>query len=285
MMRILNIGSVNIDYVYSVPHFVQAGETLESGGRQIFPGGKGLNQSIALARAGSDVSHAAMLGGDGGMLLEIMQESGVDISLCEKVAAPSGHAIIQVNAQGENCILLYPGANFEIDKAFIDKAVSGFGKDDILVLQNETSCVAYAMQAAKERGMKIAFNPSPFDAGIEKYPLDLVDYWLLNEVEGGALGGIDRFPNAVVVLTLGADGVQCRANGKTLSHKSYEVEVADTTAAGDTFTGYFISSVSKGESLEKALQTASRAASISVSRQGAAVSIPTYTEVLKYGSK
>jgi len=292
MARILNIGSINIDYVYTVPHFVRAGETLSAASRQIFPGGKGMNQSIALARAGGDVTHAGMIGSDGAYLLDILKDAGVHTGLIVQSPGATGHTVIQVTPQGQNCILLYPGANRELDEAFIDTALARFTQGDILILQNEVSCVPYAMKAAKAKGMNIAFNPSPFGAEILDYPLSLVDWWLLNEIEGSALTGKNTphdmldvmgsmYPGGVIVLTLGEEGVICRSNGDTFSHGSYPVKVLDTTAAGDTFTGYFISSVAEGKEIEEALKLASVAASISVSRQGAAVSIPFWDEVVK----
>ncbi|MCL2421370.1 MAG: PfkB family carbohydrate kinase, partial [Defluviitaleaceae bacterium] len=224
--------------------------------------------------------------------IDLLNETSVDtgrIFICE---VPTGHTVIQVNPGGENCILLFPGANQQLDEGFVDMALEGFSQGDILVLQNEVSCVAYAIKAAKAKGMRIAFNPSPYGPEIIDYPLDLIDWWLLNEVEGQALTGKDdpedmltamakQYPSAVIVLTLGADGVLCCGNGKTLSHKSYKADAVDTTAAGDTFTGYFISSIATGRKIDEALDLASRAASISVSRQGAAVSIPQLEEVEK----
>ena len=290
MTKIMNMGSINIDYVYAVPHFVRAGETLSSTSRQIFPGGKGLNQSVALSRAGASVCHAGMVGDDGDSLLENLRDSGVDVTLVEKSCVPTGHTVIQVAPDGQNCILLFPGANRELSEAFVDRALGNFKNGDILVLQDETSSVDYAMTAAKAKGMRIAFNPSPIGPHTEKYPLQLVDWFLLNEIEGQALTGksahedilkgmADRFPNATIVLTLGQEGVLCHANGRAYSHGSYKVKAVDTTAAGDTFTGYFIAAAAKGESIDEALRLASVAASISVSRQGASVSIPDLKEV------
>lgn len=285
------MGSINIDYVYSVPHFVQAGETLSASQRQIFPGGKGMNQSIALARAGGNVTHAGMIGRDGVHLLETLKDAGVDVGLIKEVDEPTGHAIIQVTPKGENCILLFAGANLKLDENFVDKALESFGKGDILVLQNEVSCVPYAIKAAKDKGMSVAFNPSPFEDKIENYPLNLIDLWLLNEIEGQALTQKNNpsdmlaemghlYPGATTVLTLGEDGVMCFTNGKLFTRDSCKVNVVDTTAAGDTFTGYFISSIAKGKEISEALQIASKAASISVSRQGAATSIPLLDEVI-----
>jgi len=292
MIKIINMGSVNIDYVYAVPHFVRAGETLLSNSRQIFPGGKGLNQSIAFARAGANVSHAGKIGDDGDGCLAIMNDAGVDTRLVEKSAVPTGHAIIQVTGEGENCILLYQGANSMLDESFVDRALESFGEGDILVLQNEVSCIDYAMRAANAKKMRIAFNPSPIDERILGYPLEFVTWFLLNEIEGHALTGKkepgeilsslgEKYAKACIVLTLGEDGACCLSEGKVLRQKARRVSVVDTTAAGDTFTGYFVGSVASGKSLEESLGIASVAASLAVSRTGAAVSIPTMDEVAR----
>ncbi|MCL2360584.1 MAG: ribokinase [Defluviitaleaceae bacterium] len=290
MSRILNIGSINIDYVYSVPHFVRGGETLSAESRQIFPGGKGMNQSVALARSGGSVTHAGMIGDDGKYLLDVLQEAGVDTGLVAIGNEPTGHAIIQVNGEGQNSILLFPGANQNLAPDFIDRVLAPFRKDDILVLQNEVNCVGYAIEAAKAKGMIVVFNPSPFGSEIESYPLEMVDVWLLNEIEGEALTGMTSagdivntmasiYPNAIIVLTLGAEGVLCHSRGNELRIDGIKVQAVDTTAAGDTFTGYFVGCLAQGIDIYEALKLANIAASISVSRVGAAVSIPTWDEV------
>jgi len=120
-MKFYSIGSLNIDYVYSVDHFVAPGETMSSEKMEIFPGGKGLNQSIALSKAGADVVHGAVLGNDGAFLAEVMEKAGVDVSKIKKIDAPSGHAIIQVNKAGQNCILLFAGTNHALDKKYVEE--------------------------------------------------------------------------------------------------------------------------------------------------------------------
>jgi ribokinase len=290
MAKILNIGSINIDYVYAVPHFVKAGETIASGSRQVFAGGKGLNQSIAIARAGGHVIHAGVVGDDGIDLVNMLGDEGVDIRFIEKSTSPTGHTIIQVTDEGQNCILLYPGANRELNESFIDKMLEPFDKGDIAIMQNEVSNVAYAMKCAARKEMRIAFNPSPIGLEMNQYPLECVSWFLLNEIEGEALTGKtnpddilkemgEKYPNATTVLTLGKDGVICKAGDKIFRHSAYEVSAVDTTAAGDTFTGYFISSVAQGVGIEESLSLATKASAISVSRKGAATSIPTLDEV------
>jgi ribokinase len=289
--KILNIGSINIDYVYDVEHFVRPGETISSRALTVFPGGKGLNQSVALARAGGRVWHAGRTGQDGLGMVKVMKDAGVNVKLTDTSGSTTGHAIIQVNASGENCIVLHAGANHELGESFIDSALAPFGEGDFLVLQNEVNNLPYIMKKAAERRLHIAFNLAPFDEGIKKYPLSLVDYFLVNEVEGGEISGKTRpaeildamsamFPASAIVLTIGRDGVLYKDRDGVLAHGIYDVQRIDTTAAGDTFTGFFIASAAEGKRPAEALRVASVASSIAVSRKGASSSVPTMEETL-----
>ena len=147
-MRIINFGSLNLDYTYSVDHIVEPGETQDTKERKIFCGGKGLNQSIALARAGMDVHHAGMIGEDGEMLVNLCRQENIHTHYIWKVAGPSGHTIIQVDETGQNSILLYGGANRKFSKNYIDEVLADFGEDDIVLLQNEINLVDYVIEAA-----------------------------------------------------------------------------------------------------------------------------------------
>ena len=291
-MKILNIGSLNLDYVYSVDHFVRPGETISSQSRQVFCGGKGLNQSIALARSGVNVYHAGAVGkADGNILTEVLEKNKVNIDYIKyKEDVTTGHAIIQVDKGGQNCILLYGGANQMITKEHIDETLKDFSKGDFLVLQNEINLIDYIMEEAHKKGLIIILNPSPMDEKIHILPLDYVDYFMLNEVEASdiikdteqndlleALGS--QYPSAKIVLTLGEKGVRYKADNEVIEHGIFKVPVVDTTAAGDTFTGYFIGSLAQGYEALEALRLASLAAAISVSRNGAETSIPFMEEV------
>jgi len=293
-MRILNFGSLNIDYVYSVDHFVRAGETLSSDSLESFCGGKGLNQSIAFARAGADIYHAGRIGRDGKMLTDALWASNVNTTLVEIADDVStGHAMIQVNKNGENCILLFGGANLTISEDYAKKALSGFGKGDLLMLQNEINALPFIVKTAKERSMQIALNPSPMNSAINALDLSLIDWLILNETEGKEITGKDepediisellrKFPKMRIVLTLGSKG-SIYADRDTLCKQDiFKAKVVDTTAAGDTFTGYFFTSVMNGTLPSEALRIASAASAIAVSRKGASPSIPTAEEVKKY---
>lgn len=213
-MRICNFGSLNIDRVYGVDHFVRAGETLSCTSLDFCAGGKGLNQSIALARAGADVWHAGAIGEDGLFLKELLQESGVRTEHLRIVDAPTGHAIIQLVPEGGNCIIISAGANGCQTKEDVERMLSAFDAGDLLLVQNEVNLVGYAMRRAHEKGMVVAFNASPLDAAALSYPLDLVDIFLVNEVEGAELSACEMdSSDARAVCEADAPEVEDSENG------------------------------------------------------------------------
>lgn len=291
-MKILSLGSLNLDYVYQVDHFVRAGETIASLERNEFCGGKGLNQSIALARAGAEVYHAGKIGADGGVLKEKLAQHGVntDYTLVDG-SLPTGHAVIQVDPKGQNCIIIYGGANRAIHKTDIDAILAAFSPGDILLVQNEINNLGYAIEQARAHGLRVALNPSPIDKALVEMPaLGCVEWFILNEIEGFEITQRQepeeicaelrrRFPDCRVVLTLGKRGVLYQDDEITAAHGIYDVPVVDTTAAGDSFTGYFLACMTEGLPVPQALELASKASSLAVSRPGAADSIPSRTEV------
>lgn len=298
-MKVLCFGSLNIDYTYKVDHFVKKGETLSSDALQVFSGGKGLNQSTALAKAGVDTYHAGAIGEDGQFLLKQLQNAGVNtdcVAVLEEVR--SGNAIIQNDREGDNCILLYGGANQAITKDQVDDVLGKFTEGDFIVLQNEINELSYIVEQAHERKLKIVLNPSPMNEKILKLPLQYVDYFLLNEIEAGQILGedtgagfdgeklagklLEKFPSSAIVLTMGGDGSIYMDEKETVLQPVYKVQAVDTTAAGDTFTGFFIGGVIRGLSVKEAMDMASKAAAIAVTRQGAAPSIPMLEEVEKF---
>lgn len=291
-MKILNFGSCNIDYVYSLDHIVEAGETEATDRLDVFPGGKGLNQSIAIARAGACVYHAGCVGFDGDMLTEVLEQSGVDVSFIKKSPEKNGHAIIQVSSDGENSIFLYPGSNHLITEEYIDRVLENFGNGDIILLQNELNNLALIVEKAYSRGMCIVLNPSPIDRNLDSVDFGQLTYVILNKIEVKAISGCDRtddaldcirrkYPNLKIILTLGRKGSVFLDGQNKWRQSSFKVDAVDTTAAGDTFTGFFIAELSRGAEPQAALKMASLAAAISVSRMGAAPSIPCRSEVLE----
>ena len=290
-MKILNFGSLNLDLVYQMPHFVRAGETLSSLSFTRNVGGKGLNQSVALAKAGAQVYHAGLVGEDGEMLRGFLRDNGVDVRFVRTVDQPSGHAVIQVEPAGNNCIFLYGGANQCVTEDFIREALEPFGPGDFLVLQNEINAIDRIIELAAQRGMQVVLNPSPIADNLKALPLEKVSWFIVNEIEGAELSGetdpdriLDKlttlYPHAQIVLTLGGDGSVYAGHGERVAQSVFPVRAVDTTAAGDTFTGFFFAAVADGVPVAEALRRASKASSISVTRPGAAASIPMLDEVL-----
>lgn len=291
-MSILNFGSLNLDYIYEVAHFPAPGETLAALSQRVVPGGKGLNQSVALARAGAQVCHAGLVGRGGETLRETLSNAGVDVRYLLDSDALQGNAVIEVNREtGENRILLYGGSNQAINPAQAARTLADFSSGDLLVLQNEVSCLPEIVSQALARGMRIALNPSPFDETLLSLPIERLDWLFINEIEGAQMTGErapeamlsalrTRYPALKVVLTLGSEGSLCAAPGQeTLRQPIYPVKAVDTTAAGDTFTGFFLAGYASGLPLPACLRRAAAASALSVSRVGASVSIPTAAEV------
>lgn len=291
-MRALNFGSLNIDYVYSVAHTVKPGETLSAGSCSSFCGGKGLNQSVALARAGAEVFHAGSIGSDGEMLREKLDELGVNTDFISVTTGQSGHAIIQVSDDGQNAILVYGGANKTITEKQIDDVLANFNAGDFLFLQNEINSVEYLIRKAKSMGLTTVFNPSPFTPEILSLPLGSLSFIVVNETEANELTGktsandiisafSEKYPGVNVLLTLGEDGSVCSFNGEIFRQPAFRVKAVDTTAAGDTFTGFFFAFLDRVGVLE-ALRVASAASALAVSRAGASDSVPTVDEVMSF---
>jgi len=289
-MKILNFGSLNIDHVYQVDHISRPGETISSRSYQVFAGGKGANQSAALARAGAPVFHAGQVGPEGRGLLDKLVGLGVDMRFTQAGPEPTGHAIIQVDASGQNSIVLFPGANTCISRRAIDATLEYFDAGDILLLQNEINELPYIIEQGHRQKLRICFNPAPFGPEVPDYPLDRIDIMVVNETEGMGLAGTsstdgllirlgEKWPRGEIVLTLGERGAQyCSPEGE-LEIPAVQVQAVDTTAAGDTFIGYFLAGLAASDGPEASLRRAARAAALCVTRPGAQDSIPAAEEV------
>lgn len=289
-MKILNIGSLNLDYVYSVDHITLVKETQNSTKVEIFAGGKGLNQSIALSNAGFEVFHAGFIGDGGNMLLETCVKNNINTKFLEKTTEKAGNAIIQVDKDGNNCIILYGGSNQMLTTEYIDKVLSNFGKDDVIILQNEVNLIDYIIDKAYDLGLKIVLNPSPFDDKILKCNLEKVWLFMVNEVEGEQISKKsnpkeilkffqETFENSQVVLTLGENGAYFANSNEIFFQDIIKTTVVDTTAAGDTFTGFFIYGFLNNYGIEKSLKLATKASSITITRKGASDTIPKICEI------
>ncbi|MEO1235664.1 MAG: PfkB family carbohydrate kinase [Planctomycetota bacterium] len=292
--RLFNVGSLNIDYVYRLSSIVRPGETLAASSRDELAGGKGANQSAAAALAGAAVSHVGCVGPDGAWLSDELARRGVDVSHLRTLGgATTGHAVIQLDADGENAIFLFPGANHAIDQSHLDAALSEAQPGDWVLTQNETNATASAVRAAAARGLRVAFNPAPITPDLEGFPLEEIGLLIVNQTEGEALSG-EAEPGACVealgrrvagaaVLTLGSEGAVAHDGTANWVQPAFAAgAVADTTGAGDTFIGTLLAALLADGDLSAALRRAAAAAALSVIRVGAIAGIPDADEVDRF---
>ena len=289
-MNVVNFGSLNIDHVYAVDHFCRAGETIHTKSYTQNAGGKGLNQSIAVSRSGQKVHHAGLLGPEGTRLAELLSGSGVDLRYLKHTDVPQGHAVIQVQPDGQNCIFLYGGSNQAVTPQEIDEVLMQLNAGDYLLLQNEIANLTYLLRAAAQRGLRVVLNASPISDELLNADLSGVDWLVVNEIECAAMAGCgdaqagyetlkQRYPSLGILLTLGSEGSVSWKDGTEVRQCAYPVKAVDTTGAGDTFMGYFVGCLAQGMERQTAMQYASMASAISVTRPGAAASIPLMDEV------
>lgn len=285
-MAIWNLGSINVDLIYRVPHIPAPGETLAATGKQTFLGGKGANMSVAAARAGAEVMHIGGVGREELWALDRLANYGVNIANIAKLDTETGEAIIAVAADGENAIIINPGANRRITEAQIAVSLAGAKPGDWIITQNETSGQREALALGRQKGLRTAYAAAPFDATTVQAVLPLLDLLVLNEIEmqqlSAALGkGAADLGVAHVVVTRGSKGADLYASGNPAPRHfpARKVAPVDTTGAGDTFTGYLLAALDRGEKIETAIDRAGKAAAIMVTRLGTADVIPTLAEV------
>lgn len=289
-MTVFNVGSINVDHLYQVDHFVRPGETMGSSSYQQLLGGKGANQSVALAKAGAKVKHVGAICRSDTHIIEQLQSYGVDTEWVAKVEETTGHAIIQLTGEAENAIILHAGANHMLTSRQIKSVLDNLQQGDWVLLQNETNLVAEALQAAQEAGAKVAFNPAPMDAELTRKVLPYLDLLIVNEVEAMDLAQVDTieaaaeklpkdYPDIAVMMTLGKEGVRYFSAQEDIQVPAFVVSAKDTTAAGDTFIGFCLAELSQGTPMQQAMTKACAASAICVSRMGAAPSIPAMDEV------
>lgn len=291
MPKLVNLGSLGIDHVYSVDHITGAGETISSQSHDVFPGGKGSNQSIAAAKAGAEVVHVGCIGPDGDMLIDVLTEVNVDVEAVRVGDTATQHAVIQVDRQGQNAIVIFGGANLTINQQDRDAAISKMEPGDWLLLQNEINDLEKVLEQAADQDVSVAFNVAPVDGRESDYDYSNVDLLIVNEVEAAALAGesdperafdvlTNRYPDMIVLLTLGRDGgIHGGGRYPRVVYQAYAVDAVDETAAGDTFIGYFMAEWLRSQDLAKAVEDVSAAGAIAVTKPGAASSIPSRSEV------
>ncbi|MEW2918664.1 ribokinase [Ruegeria sp. ANG10] len=283
-MTIWNLGSINADMIYDVPHLPGPGETLSANRLDRYLGGKGANMSVAAARAGAQVAHIGAVGPDGRWALDRMTEYGVDTRHIAEVEVPTGHAIIAVDAQGENNIILFPGSNHAITQDQLGQALSTALQGDVLVMQNETNLQVEAAKMGRDLGLTVCYAAAPFQADAVQAVLPYLDFLILNEIEAEQLQqateqSVTDLEVEHVIVTLGSKGARYYHRGAASDFPAHKVKAVDTTGAGDTFTGYVLAGMDRGMLMAQVISQANRAAALMVTRHGTADVIPDLKEV------
>ncbi|MCK8924692.1 ribokinase [Haemophilus influenzae] len=295
------LGSINADHVISVPYFAKPGETLTGQNYQIAYGGKGANQAVAAARLGAKVAFISCIGSDsiGETMKNAFAKEGIDTTHINTVSQEmTGMAFIQVAKSSENSIVLASGANAHLGEMVVRQSEAQIAQSDCLLMQLETplSGVELAAQIAKKNGVKVVLNPAPAQILSDEL-LSLIDIITPNETEAEILTGVTVTDEQsaveaasvfhdkgieTVMITLGAKGVFVSRKGKSRIIKGFCVQAIDTTAAGDTFNGGFVTALLEEKSFDEAIRFGQAAAAISVTKKGAQSSIPTRQETLDF---
>lgn len=280
-MAVYNLGSINLDHVYRVPHLPQPGETLSAVDYTVGLGGKGANQSVAVAKAGAAIRHIGCVGREGTWALGRLRDYGVDVSRVTIGEQPTGHAIINVDPGGENAIVIFPGANHGIDAAAMIEALADGVSGDTLMIQNETSLQVEAARIAQQKRMFVVYSAAPFDAEAVRAILPHVSLLVVNEGEAAQLQvALNGRPEVDMVITRGSKGAEWISVGaEPVFQPAFRVTPVDTTGAGDTFIGTLVAGIDLGLSRVEAMRRAAAAAALQVTRPGAAQAIPTAQEV------
>lgn len=280
-MAVYNLGSINLDHVYRVPHLPRPGETLSAVDYAVGLGGKGANQSVAAAKAGAVIRHIGCVGREGTWALGRLRDYGVDVSRVTIGEQPTGHAIINVDPDGKNAIVIFPGANHGIDAAAMIEALADGASGDTLMIQNETSLRVEAARIAQQKRMFVVYSAAPFDAEAVRAILPHVSLLVVNEGEAAQLqAALGSRPEVDMVITRGSKGAEWISVGaEPVFQPAFRVTPVDTTGAGDTFIGTLVAGIDLGLSRAEAMRRAAAAAAIQVTRPSAAQAIPTADEV------
>ncbi len=285
---IFNFGSINIDHVYRVAQMPSPGETIVAASYRKLLGGKGINQSIAIARAGQVPVHIGAVGADDEWTLAQVKGFGIDTAHVARSAQPTGHAVIYVNDAGENQIVIFGGANQDLQQAQIDKAFEQtVGGDHWVLLQNETNLLAEIVDQAKAAGFRVAYSAAPFVADTVAHLIGRIDLLAVNEIEAreaaGLLGvAVSEIAVPEMLITRGSKGAEFHSDGEVFRQDAFLVDAVDTTGAGDTFLGSFLAHYCNGLPIAQSLRYASAASALQVTRPGAAVAIPARDEVERF---
>lgn len=301
MTKAVVVGSINIDFVVNTPRIPKAGETISGTDFKLVSGGKGANQAVAASRLGAPTQMIGYVGQDvfGELSLSTLKAENVDCSLIKTSSTqPTGTAVIMVEENGENRIVIVSGANGEVTFSNFPEIENIIKQADFLVLQFEIpqQTTLQLIEVAAKYQTKVVFNPAPAYQFEKKY-FNQIDYFIVNETEAELYGNLPVFDVVSayqaaqqlinlgvknVIVTLGAQGAIFKNNSTQFHIPGIEVEVVDTTAAGDTFVGGLVSALLENKSMKDSMQFAISASALAVTKHGAQPSIPTKSEAINF---
>jgi len=294
--HIVVVGSINMDLVVRAPHLPQPGETIIGSDFKTFPGGKGANQAVAAARLGGHVKMIGRVGNDafGEQLLQTLRADRIDTTFVQRdTAAPSGVALITVEEEGQNTIVVASGANARVTPDDVEAAAAAFAGASVLLLQLECPLptVRHAIEVARRQQVRVILNPAPSQP-LDAQLLSQVDYLAPNQIELALLTQSDSLAEGVkrlkalgvkqVVVTLGGDGAAVFDDEQAYQLAPHHVSVVDTTAAGDAFVGGFAVALVEGKSTRAAAEWGNAAGALAVTRAGAQPSLPSRAELERF---
>lgn len=287
---IYNLGSINVDHFYSLTHLPEPGETVIASGTALGLGGKGANISVAVAKAGARVQHIGSIGWQDHWALRELETYGVSVEHISATDHPTGHAIIYRDLAGENSIVVHSGANHQLERSQILKAMKSAKPADLLILQNETNLQRFSAELGSRIGLRILYVAAPFEEVALMSVLPFLNILILNEVEMKQLkAGLGKGPTELgvdlVVVTQGEQGCIVYDANRPAEYQSFrppKVDPIDTTGAGDTFAGYFAAGLDKGLNLENAIALANAAAALKVAKKGTTEAVPSQLEVTQF---
>lgn len=301
-MAIYIVGSLNMDLVIRAPRMPEGGETISGEGFMTNPGGKGANQAVAVAKSGGEAHMVGCVGREfGAELLGALAQYGVGAEYVRREEDISSGIAVIVVADGDNRIILDAGSNARTDRALIDAALAQAKPGDYLLVQLEIALpvVAYALKQAKRRGMVTVLNPAPA-AQLSADVYAFCDWFVPNQTEAQFYTGI--YPSDEesirrcagklgelgvrnVLITLGTDGSACVSDGKFYRTEAVPAKAVDTTAAGDTYVGAFVTRLSEGADVARAMRFASTASALTVTQRGAQCAIPLRAQTQAYAAE
>lgn len=291
-MKVLNFGSMHLDHVYRISKLLKSGDSAFTKSLETLPGGKGVNQSIAIKRAGVDVIHAGNIGNDGELIYYTLLKEGINVDYVKRSNEVCGHAIIHRSDEKEHTIVVHSGASKMITMDYIDEVFRDFEKEDILLVQGELNHTDYIIKSAVEKGMKCFFYPAPFLEEFKAYDLSEIETLIIHENDICTLTGIEEEEKAVayylkknnsnlLVISMNKGLLYYDKKRKETKHTNITMDSHCRTYASDVLIGYFIAGIVQNLPIKEILEKAASAKKIAMKDKNILFTIPYIHDVIE----